>query len=213
MKPNILITSGPTREYLDPVRFISNASSGMMGDALARAALSRKLRVTLISGPSEVRYPKAAKIISAISAADMLRAAKKHFGSADIVIGAAAVSDYRPATFKRNKIKKNSVNLDLRLVKNADILKILGKNKKNKVLVGFALETENLISSAKKKLKSKNLDLIVANSVQSIGQERTAAYLIKAGGEVARLGDMDKLSAAKRIIDESIRIWKNNKTC
>ena len=209
MKPNVLITSGPTREYIDPVRFISNASSGKMGDALARAALARNLKVVLISGPTDVRYPAGAKIVRVVSAEEMLSAAKKYFASADIFIGAAAVSDYRPGTYNKNKIKKGSRTLKLNLVKNPDILKLLGKRKKNKVAAGFALETKDLLASAKKKLKDKNLDLIVANSDKSIGKDKTTVYLIFKTGTVKRLGNIDKKTAAKRIIDESLRIYKN----
>ena len=209
MKPNILITSGPTREYIDPVRFISNASSGKMGDALARAALARKLKVVLIAGPSEVSYPAGAKIVRVNSALEMLKAAKEYYRFADIIIGAAAVSDYRPGTFTKHKLKKTARVLNLRLVKNPDILKTLGKNKKNKVVVGFALETENLIASAKRKLKEKNLDIIVANSPKSIGKDKTTAYLMLRNGTVKRLGNIYKKTAAKRIIDEAVRIFEN----
>lgn len=212
MKLNILITSGPTREYIDPVRFISNASSGMMGSALARAALARGLEVVLITGPVNVCYPKGAKIVPVISALEMLKAAKRFYGTADIIIGAAAVSDYRPKKFVKNKLKKNSRGVKLSLVENPDILKVLGKNKKGKALIGFALETSGLTASAKKKLKEKNLDLIVANSEKSIGKNKTTVYIVNRNGLVKRLSGVDKKAAAKRIIDESVRIFKDIKS-
>jgi len=212
MKPTILITSGPTREYIDPVRYISNASSGKMGSALANAALKKAAKVIVISGPASIKYPKNIKLIEVVSAKEMFAEAKKNFPKADIIIGAAAVSDFRPSNPSNNKIKKSDKLLKIKLTQNPDILKELGSKKDGKVLTGFALETKDLLNSAKKKLLEKNLDLIVANSPDSIGSDSSQILIIDRSGKILKLkGGKNILS--KRIIDESIRIWKNNKTC
>ncbi|MCX5781746.1 MAG: phosphopantothenoylcysteine decarboxylase [Elusimicrobia bacterium] len=212
MKPTFLITSGPTREFIDPVRFISNSSSGKMGEAIAREAVKKAQQVIVISGPSQARFSAKIKCIPVVSSREMFEKTKKYFSKADIIIGAAAVSDYRPKNYKKQKIKKNNSFLNFNLVKNPDILSCLGKIKGKKVLVGFALETHNILNSAKKKLKTKNLDFIVANSLKSIGSDKTTAWLIDKCGIMYKV-ENNKNILARRIIDESIRIWKNNKTC
>ncbi len=212
MKPIFLITSGPTQEFIDPVRFISNSSSGRMGEAIAREAFKKAKQVIVISGPSQAKFSAKIDCIPVVSAREMFEKVKKYFSKADIIIGAAAVSDYRPKDFKNQKIKKNDRFLSLNLVRNPDILSFLGKRKRRKVLVGFALETRNILSSAKKKLKTKNLDFIVANSLKSIGSDKTAACLINKFGIMYKV-ENNKNVLARRIIDESIRIWKNIKAC
>ena len=173
-----LITSGPTREYIDPVRYISNESSGKMGAALCGAALKGGHKVIFISGKAQYYPSGKAEIINVISADDMFKAVKKNFKRADIIIGAAAVSDFKPASFSKSKIKKKNV-LTLKLKQNPDILAYCGKNKKGKVVAGFALETDDLIKNAEKKLKDKNLDLIIANGRQSLGSDETKAIFIR----------------------------------
>ncbi|MDR2191705.1 MAG: phosphopantothenoylcysteine decarboxylase [Endomicrobium sp.] len=172
-----LITSGPTREYLDPVRYISNESSGKMGAALCEAALKIGHKVIFVSGKAAY-YPKGkAEIINVVSADDMFKAVKKNFKRANIIIGAAAVSDFKPANFSKSKIKKENI-LTLKLKQNPDILAYCGKNKKNQAVAGFALETDDLIKNAAKKLKDKNLDLIIANGGESLGSDKTSVFFI-----------------------------------
>lgn len=218
MAITILITSGPTREYIDPVRFISNASSGKMGKALVKEALKQNCNVIVVKGPSnvDIQNTKDCKVIDVISTKDMLSVVKKNLKFADIFIGAAAVSDYRPKTISKNKIKKKDVGSDtinLKLVKNPDIIKYVSLHKKNQVVVGFALETKNLISYAKTKLKEKNLDMIVANKSSTISSESSAPTLIFKTGKIKKLKLVSKEKVAKEIINESIGIFKTIKTC
>lgn len=161
---NILVTAGPTRENIDPVRFISNNSSGKMGVELARAAAERGAKVTLVCGPLSVPVPPDIKIVHAVSASQMFGEIKKNLKEKNLVVMAAAVADFKPAVYSPSKIKKQNGNLLLPLEKTTDILEFLGKNKKKFKLFGFALETENEIANAKKKLKEKNLDMIVLNN-------------------------------------------------
>jgi phosphopantothenoylcysteine decarboxylase/phosphopantothenate--cysteine ligase len=166
----ILITAGPTYEAIDPVRFIGNHSSGKMGFALAETAASLGAAVTLISGPVSLKLENDfVEIIRVSAAAEMYEAAHKYFPSCDIAILSAAVADYRPAEVASEKIKKKDENLSLQLTKTKDILASLGEIKKNQFLVGFALETQNEEENAKSKLKKKNLDLIVLNSLRDEG--------------------------------------------
>jgi len=203
-----LILSGPTREYLDPVRFISNESSGKMGTALAKQALKKGAKVIFISGPAPVKperkLSKKLKIIDVVSAGEMFAALKKNFKKADIVIGAAAVSDFKPVSLKKQKIKKGSGRTAITFDKNPDIIAYCGKNKKKQVVAGFALETEKLLKNAAKKLKEKNLDMIVANGRQSLGSDKTTVYLIT--------NNMDSVSAVSfRRKPESILSVSSNK--
>lgn len=218
MAITILITTGPTREYIDPVRFISNASSGKMGKALTEEALKQNCKVIVVKGPSNIDIPKSknCKIVDVVSAKDMLNAVKQNLKFTDIFIGAAAVSDYRPVSVAKNKIKKKDIGSDtinLKLVKNPDIIKYVGNRKNNKIVVGFALETRNLLSYAKTKLKEKNLDMIVANGANTISSEKSAPTLIFKGGKTRVLKSASKEKIAKEIINESIGIYKTVKTC
>ncbi len=166
----VLITAGPTYEAIDPVRFIGNHSSGTMGAELALRAARLGAEVTLVMGPSSVPTNHGAILrIDVTSAMQMQELAERHFKDADIVICAAAVSDYRPKKFSDQKIKKQNDELSIELVKNPDILKELGKQKKHQYLVGFALETQNALEYAEGKLKDKNLDAIVVNSLEDVG--------------------------------------------
>ncbi|MFH1367716.1 MAG: phosphopantothenoylcysteine decarboxylase [Elusimicrobiota bacterium] len=201
-----LITSGPTREYIDPVRFISNASSGKMGSALAEAAARKGHKVVLVTGPAETAKLRGVKTVNVVSAKEMFAQAKKYFASADIVIGAAAVADYAPAQTYRGKLKKTGKTLALKLKPTKDILKILGKNKKNRVMAGFALETGALIFAARKKLREKNLDLIAANYPEAIGEEKSSVWLIRPSGNPVVLKNQSKNKIAERIINETVKI-------
>lgn len=166
----VLVTAGPTREEIDPVRYVSNHSSGRMGYAIARAARLRGARVTLISGPVSLSAPAGVELITVESAAQMHTAVLQRKDEADIIIKAAAVADYRASERAGQKLKKKSAELSLHLVKNSDILAELGRIKaKGQTLVGFAAETENLQAHAAAKLAAKNLDLIVANDVSAEG--------------------------------------------
>jgi phosphopantothenoylcysteine synthetase/decarboxylase len=182
MKPKrpklyFLITAGGTREYLDPVRYISNASSGRMGYALVQAAIKTGHKVTLITAPTALTPPKGADVVDVICAADMAAAVKKHFKQCDCLIMAAAVSDYTPVEKAKVKKKKEKRVLTLKLKPTEDILAWAGKNKKTQCVIGFALEDHNLKTNAEKKLHSKNADMIIANTPTAIGGESSCVYL------------------------------------
>tara|TARA_B100000212_G_scaffold142612_1_gene107319 strand:+ start:301 stop:927 length:627 start_codon:yes stop_codon:yes gene_type:complete len=163
---NCLISAGPTREWIDPVRFLSNPSSGKMGYALAKAALDYGMRVTLISGPTSLTPPQGAELFSVETALEMEEKMNQFFPDSDVIIMSAAVSDHRPETYSPTKQKKQELPGMLELVKNPDILKNLGaKKQKGQTLVGFAAETENHLTNAKTKLSDKNLDWIIVNDV------------------------------------------------
>lgn len=165
----ILITAGPTQEALDPVRYITNHSTGKMGFALAKIAACRGAEVTLVSGPVNEKTPLFVKQINIKSAKDMFEAVKANFDSTDIVIKAAAVADYRPATYVDEKIKKMEGDASIKLERTDDILKYLGEHKKHQFLCGFSMETQNMIENSRKKLEKKNLDMIVANNLKVAG--------------------------------------------
>ena len=166
----ILITAGPTYEAIDPVRFIGNHSSGLMGFELAKAAANLGGEVVLISGPSHLNIEHdLVQLIRVVSAEEMYAQVHKYYSDVDIAIAAAAVADYRPKNVAEQKIKKNDAHLTIDLVKNKDILLSMGEQKKNQFIVGFALETENEVENAKGKLKKKNLDAIVLNSLNDSG--------------------------------------------
>lgn len=166
----VLVTAGPTYEVIDPVRFIGNHSSGLMGFELAKAAANLGAQVVLVSGPTHLSVTHTnIKLVRVVSAEEMYDAAHAEYDSVSLAICAAAVSDYRPTTVADQKIKKSQKNLMVELVKNKDILMGLGERKKNQFLVGFALETENELENAKAKLKKKNLDAIVLNSLNDAG--------------------------------------------
>lgn len=200
----LVITAGPNHEPLDPVRYISNRSSGKMGYALARQGLRRGAEVTLISGPTSLPAPSKARLIPVRTAADMRRAVLGEFENATAVLMAAAVADYQPDPLSR-KIKKSDHAIRLKLKPNPDILKEIGSRKNGKILVGFAAETEALVANAKKKLRDKNLDLIVANDVTQEGSgfdgDTNAATLLDHGGRVQHLPLMSKDELANRIYD------------
>ena len=197
----ILITAGGTREYIDPVRFISNASSGRMGYALARAALKAGHKVTLITAPTTQKPPSGTKVVNVESAAQMLEAVRKHFGSCDCLIMAAAVADYTPVRPAKTKIKKTGNHLTIQLKPTTDILKWAGKHKnKSQLVVGFALEDTNLQRRAEEKLQEKNLDMIVANTPAAVGAARTSVLIKTAGHKWLKLRDASKATIAGKII-------------
>jgi len=197
----ILITAGGTREYIDPVRFISNASSGRMGYALARAALKAGHKVILVNAPTTRRPPSEAKIIEVETAAQMFDTVKKHFEKCDCLIMAAAVADYTPARPAKTKIKKTAKQLTIKLKPTADILKWAGKNKKkDQIVVGFALEDKAVRARAEKKLKEKNLDMIIANTSAAIGADKSTVQIKIAGREWLKLSQASKATIAQKII-------------
>ena len=196
---NILITAGPTREYLDPVRFISNDSSGKMGFALAEAARVLGAEVTLVTGPTSLPTPKGVTRIDVVTCKEMHTAVKRFSRKADIIIMAAAVADMKPARYSKKKIKKPIASI--RLAPNPDILEDLGKIKgDDQILVGFALETQDMIANAKKKLRKKNCDWIVANKHTSIGADESKATLIPHKGKNIALPSLPKHDLAMVIL-------------
>ena len=202
---NFLISAGPTREAIDPVRFITNHSSGKMGYALAQAALNAGHDVTLVTGPVTLTPPDNITVISIESAAQMADAMKSAAQTADIVISCAAVADYRPIIIHDSKMKKSDGNLTLELERTEDILAALGAMKPdNQILVGFAAETNDLIANAQSKLERKNLDWIVANNVGKPGQgfaaDTNAATLIARNGDQIPLPLQSKQQLAAEII-------------
>lgn len=211
---HILVTASGTREAIDPVRYIGNKSSGKMGFAVARAALSRGALVTLIAGPTKEIAPVEANVINVQSTQEMYDACLEAYPKVDVVIKAAAVADYAPAKVAKEKIKKNNENLDLTLKKNPDILKELGRQKKKQILVGFAAETTKVLEYAKKKIKEKNLDFIVANDVSQPGAgfdvNTNIVKLIDKAGKVEELPQLTKDEVAHKILDKVLKIEKQN---
>jgi phosphopantothenoylcysteine decarboxylase/phosphopantothenate--cysteine ligase len=200
----LLVTAGPTREPLDPVRFISNRSSGKMGYAVAAAALKRAHSVILVSGPVALNPPRGARRIKVITAADMLAAVRKNIKKCDALIMAAAVSDFRPVTCTAKKIKKNNIPLSLPLKLNPDILRSVAGEKGKRIFVGFAAETGRLPAEARRKLRQKNLDLIVANDVCQPGAgfeaDTNRVTFFGQDGSCEKLPLMTKKKIAGRII-------------
>jgi len=204
-RPAILVTAGSTREKIDPVRFISNYSTGTFGYEIAREARRRGCRVTLISGPTCLEAPRGVKVILVESAVEMRKAVLNSAKTSDYVIMAAAVSDWRVAHPKKKKIKRSSARNRLELVENPDILKELG-NGQGRVLVGFALETEDLEKNAVKKLKEKNLDFIIANKLSPresvFGENKLSVLIMDRCGHKTVLRDKTKRESAKIILNK-----------
>lgn len=206
----ILITAGPTQEPLDPVRYLSNRSSGKMGYALAQAAIGRGARVILISGPVSLNPPAGAEVIHVRTAAEMRDAVFANLDPATVVIKCAAVADFRPSTEARQKIKKTSARISLELDPTPDILAELGRRRGDRLLIGFAAETENLEQEARRKLESKNCDMVVANLV---GQSETGfesdvneVALLLRTGEFIELPRASKREVAERILSQILRL-------
>jgi len=206
----ILITAGPTQEPIDPVRFISNRSSGKMGYALAQAAVDRGAKVILVSGPVSLEAPRGVEMVRVRTAAEMRDAVFLHLEPATAVIKCAAVADFRPAVPATQKIKKSGMPETLELDPVGDILAELGKTAGDRLLVGFAAETENLLEYARRKLEEKNCDMIVANRVGVEGagfeSDTNEVLLVLRGGEVVEIARAPKREIAERILGEMIRL-------
>lgn len=211
----ILITAGPTREPFDPVRFITNYSSGKMGYALAASARRRGAAVTLVSGPSTLPVPCGVEFVPVSSAIEMRDAVMKHLPPATIVIKSAAVADFRPSTRASEKIKKKGESLTLTLERNPDILAEIGRKKEGRILIGFAMESEDLVENARVKLESKNLDLIVANDLKQTGAgfqtDTNIVKILDREGRIEALPLMDKIEVAERILDRARQLRATRK--
>ncbi len=206
----VVVTAGPTREAIDPVRFISNHSTGKMGYAIAKCAMERGADVTLITGETIIAKPMFVKIINVTSAADMFEAVKSEAEDADIVIKAAAVADYTPVDVADEKLKKSDADMSIPLKRTTDILKYLGEHKKEgQILCGFAMETQDLIKNARKKLESKNADLIVANNLKvsgaGFGTETNVVTFIEKNN-ITELPIMSKDEVAGKLIDKLLSL-------
>jgi phosphopantothenoylcysteine decarboxylase/phosphopantothenate--cysteine ligase len=206
----ILITAGPTREMIDPIRYISNRSSGKMGFALAKAASLRGAEITLISGPTHLDIQKNIKTIKVITADEMFRYTQLHYKISDIIIMSAAVSDYKPLHISRDKIKKAEGKFSLDLTGTEDILQYLGKNKSKQLLVGFAVETSDEIKNAKAKLNNKNLDMIILNNplVEGAGfdVDTNIITIISRDGKEENIDKMPKFDIANKILDKILEL-------
>lgn len=207
----ILVTAGATMESLDPVRYLTNHSTGKMGVALAKACVLRGADVTFVAGHMEVEPPRFAKTVRIGSAKEMFEAVKDEFAQQDIVIMAAAVADYRPKAVSSEKMKKSGENLVLELDRTTDILQYLGQHKEEQFLCGFSMETENMLANSRKKLEKKNLDMIVANNLKEagagFGTDTNIITMITPETETS-LEIMSKDAVAHCILDEIIRIKK-----
>ncbi len=208
----VLVTAGPTHEDLDPVRFITNRSSGKMGYALARVSWRRGAEVCLVSGPSALPTPYGVELAPVRSAQEMLAAVRERFPRTDALLMAAAVSDYRPVSVSAHKIKRGPEEQQFKLVQNPDILKELGKRPPARVVVGFAAETRDLEATGRKKLLDKNLDLIVANDVNrtdsGFAVDTNEVMLISRDGQAQRLPLLTKEEVAEKILDWVVQRWE-----
>ena len=207
----VLITAGPTQEPLDPVRYITNRSSGKMGYAIASAALERGARVILVSGPVHIPEPPGAELIHVNTAVEMHKAVMEHMDAATMIVKSAAVADYHRADPPKQKVKKTAARLSLELDPTPDILAEAGKKKGDRLLVGFAAETENLVEEARRKMESKNCDMVVANLVgQGEGSgfesdENEVVLVLRTGGTIP-VRRAAKTEIAQRILDEMLRL-------
>ena len=212
----LLVTAGPTIEAMDPVRYISNRSTGKMGYALARAAVMRGASVTLVSGPTSLPPPRGVKFLGVKSAEEMKEAVFDCLGDIDVIIKAAAVSDYRPREVSARKIKKGAASISIDLVKNPDILSDLGKAKAGSeyILVGFAAETEDILTNAMEKLRNKNLDIIVVNDItredSGFKSDTNLVKIIYKDGSREELPLMSKDEVAGQILDRIKRLREGN---
>jgi phosphopantothenoylcysteine decarboxylase/phosphopantothenate--cysteine ligase len=212
----ILVTGGPTQEPIDPIRFITNRSSGKMGYALARMARRRGAEVVLVTGPTSLPLPRRdIKLVPVRSAEEMRKAVFNYLEGSSVVIKAAAVSDYRPKVISQKKIKKGNFDTTLALERTEDILEALGKNKGNRILIGFAAETEDLFTNAKKKLREKNLDFIVVNDVTKPGagfsSDTNQVKILYPSGKARDLPLMSKEEVSQVILDEVVGLLKRKK--
>ncbi|MFE1244563.1 bifunctional phosphopantothenoylcysteine decarboxylase/phosphopantothenate--cysteine ligase CoaBC [Fictibacillus sp. NPDC058756] len=208
----VMVTAGPTREELDPVRYFTNHSSGKMGYAIASAAKKLGADVTLVTGPTSLDIPSGVQVERVISAKEMFDKAISLYGEQDIVIKCAAVADYTPVTVHSNKFKKKNDTWTIELKKTDDILKALGERKEHQILVGFAAETENLEDYAKDKLLRKNLDMVVGNDVSKegsgFGSDTNEIIMIKKDGSIRPLPILTKEQAANEILEEVMEMME-----
>lgn len=201
----ILITSGRTKENIDPIRYLSNNSSGKMGYSLAQAAADLGAEVTLISGPTNLKIPNGLKnFISVESALEMYEKVDEYFKDTDIFIACAAVADYKPKEYKKEKIKKSDSNLVIELIRNPDILLEMSNKKEKQLLVGFAAETNDIKENALKKLKKKNLDIIVANNASVMGSDENVIEIIRKDRTSVEISQKSKMELAYDILNEVI---------
>lgn len=199
---HVLITSGPTRQYLDPVRYLTNASSGRMGRALAAAMIEAGHQVTIVSGPVEVEYPPEAEIVSVVSTEEMLEACRRVFPRCNGLIGVAAPCDYRPVRIAEGKIQKTGAPLALHLIETPDVVATLGAEKQHQWLVGFALETDDQRLRALAKIEKKSCDLMVLNGPSAMNALDTEIELIDKQGEVVARLSGSKEKVARSIVAE-----------
>jgi phosphopantothenoylcysteine decarboxylase/phosphopantothenate--cysteine ligase len=197
---NYLITAGPTREFIDDIRYISNLSSGRMGYALAAAAKDAGHHVMLISGPTTIEPPDGVDCTTVTSAAQMREVVLTALPRAEILVMCAAVADYRPARKATGKMKKGPETIQLEMVRNPDILAELGSRKENKTLVGFALETENALENARAKMAAKNTDMMVLNLASAIAAQDSEVQVLTPDGAAARIGPAAKSTIAVELI-------------
>ena len=208
----ILITSGRTKENIDPVRYLSNNSSGKMGYSLAQAAVDLGAEVTLISGPTDLKVPNGLEnFISVELALEMYEKVDEYFKNTDIFIACAAVADYRPKEYKKEKIKKSDADLVIELIRNPDILLEMRKKKEKQLLVGFAAETNDIRENALKKLEKKNLDIIVANNASVMGSDENVIEIIKKDRTSVEISQKSKIELAYDILNEIICELEKNK--
>jgi len=202
----VLVTAGPTREAIDPVRFVSNASSGRMGYAIAKAARRRGAEVVLVSGPSYLPKPSGIDFVPVVTAEEMNDACIRYYPQSTVVIMAAAISDYRPVKSFSRKVKKAESSLTIEMERTSDVLKNMGRKKKGQLLVGFALETENLEENARGKLRDKNLDMVVGNDPAGLDSPTNQVMIIHRDGDVETLPPLCKGEVADRILDRVVRL-------
>jgi phosphopantothenoylcysteine decarboxylase/phosphopantothenate--cysteine ligase len=210
----VVVTAGPTREAIDPVRFLSNRSSGRQGFALAQAAVDRGATVTLISGPAHLTPPTGARLVAVTTAHDMLEAVLTATENADVLIMAAAVSDYQPAEYASQKMKKAAQELPLSLLPTVDILSSIAERREQtgipQVVVGFAAESESLVANARRKLKAKRLDLIVANDITSASAgfavDTNRVTLLAQDGTAEPLPLLSKTAVSEVVLDRTVQI-------
>lgn len=198
----VLITAGRTEEPIDPVRYLTNGSSGLMGFSIAKAAAEMGSEVTLIAGPNDMQFKPCSDIVRVRTAEEMYRAVTERFESCDIAIMSAAVADYRPVNYSEDKIKKTDSKMVIEFEKNPDILKSMGSIKKKQILVGFAAESQNLLENGYSKFVNKNLDMLVANDVSNIASSENKVFIIKGKDSIKEIEKMKKEKLAYIIMEE-----------
>lgn len=209
----VLVTAGPTQEALDPVRYLTNHSTGKMGYAIAKMAMLRGADVTLVSGPTSLQPPPFVNVVPVVSAQDMFEAVTQHAPQSDLIFKAAAVADYTPAQYSGNKMKKKDDDLSIPLNRTQDILKHLGQHRKDgQIICGFSMETQNMIENSRAKLTKKNVDMICANNLKQDGAGfgvDTNIITIITGDEQIELPLQSKEEAANRILDQALKLLNN----